>query len=393
MIFVASENQQTIRAFKVAGYEVQRFSEFLPSAEHAIVVLPEKGTNIINILEETSSLGVPVVLVAGIRNAEGIERERIARMCGIPNQCVLFLENGSVVDGTGKNLGPALRGTGISARVVVELAEQAIKEHLVPEMPVWETSDRKVTEEEPAIYETEVQESKRQPETAVQSTTPTPNATSSLKQWLEQQMALADKVVMVFGIRPGVGASTVAAGLTGVLADNEPLYAEISDSLIGYTFFGTSADDAAKSGRYTYCGSRGTVVEPKKCGVLVVEIGLKDAASILYDKADLVVVVTDGTPPAFQRTGTWINGGWRTDVLVVNKVFSGAGFPPEVYTGEYNLENVLGIPGGPEEEIALHTAQTQGILPFGYSVDLDTAFTKLGETALNAINRKETETC
>ena len=198
---------------------------------------------------------------------------------------------------------------------------------------------------------------------------------------------------MVFGIRPGVGASTTAAGLAGILADNDSLYVEISDSLIGYTFFGPSTDDAVNSGRYIYCGSKGAVVEPKKCGVLIAEIGLKDAASILYDKADFVVVVTDGTPPAFQRTGAWINGGWRTDILVVNKVFSGAGFPPEVYAGEYGLENILGIPGGPEEEIALHTAQTQGKLPFGHSVDFDTAFTKLGETVLNALGRKEMAGC
>jgi len=391
LIFVASENAQAIRAFEVAGYEVKPFSEFTPG-EHAIIVVPEKGTDTLE-LEKISSLGVPVVLVAGIRNAEGIKREKMAGMCGIPNQCVLFLDNGSVVDGTGKTIGPALRGTGISARVVVELAEQAIKEHLVPEIPVWEASGQEKPEEEPAIYETDEEENQKIPETTNHGAPQNSNQQTPLAQWLEQQISLADKVVMVFGIRPGVGASTTAAGLAGILADNDSLYVEISDSLIGYTFFGPSTDDAVNSGRYIYCGSKGAVVEPKKCGVLIAEIGLKDAASILYDKADFVVVVTDGTPPAFQRTGAWINGGWRTDILVVNKVFSGAGFPPEVYAGEYGLENILGIPGGPEEEIALHTAQTQGKLPFGHSVDFDTAFTKLGETVLNALGRKEMAGC
>lgn len=391
MIFVASENTRVIRAFKAAGYDVKPFSEFSPGPERAIVVVPEKGTDTLDVLEKISSLGVPVVLVAGIRNAEGIKRERIAGMCGIPNQCVLFLDNGSVVDGTGKTIGPALRGMGIGARAVVELAEQAIKRRLIPEIPVWEMNGEE-PEEEPSIYEADEEEKQDTPEIAVPDATQNPK-TSPLAGWLERQISLADKVVMVFGIRPGVGASTIAAGLAGVLADNDSLYAEISDSLIGYTFFGASVDEAVNSGRYTYCGSRGAVIEPKKCGILIAEVGLKDAASILYDRADFVAVVTDGTPPAFQRIGAWVNGGWRTDVLVVNKVFSGAGFPPEVYTGEYGLENVLGVPGGPEEEIALHTAQTQGILPFGHSVDFDTAFTKLGETVLNAINRKEMVGC
>jgi hypothetical protein len=377
LIFIQSQNERVLGAFKIAGYDVSPFSQFTPG-QHAIIVMPD-----IPSLEDAASKGVPVIIIAGTRNPAGVKRMQAALTCGIPDQCVLFLENGSVVDGTGEVIGPALRGNGISAHSAVKVAERAVKEQWIPEVPIW------VEESEPAIYEmpTDLPEATIYAAEAEVPKPPkkveVPKKLLPLKQWLEQQMSLADKVVMVFGIRPGVGVSTVSAGLAGIFQDRDSLYAEISDSPIGYTFFGKTLSEAVKNGRYTYCGSN-SETEPKKCGVLVVEVGIKDAAANLYDQADCVVVVTDGTPPAFERTGNWIKGGWRTDVLVVNKVVSGAGFPPEVYTGEYGVSNILGIPGGPEEEAAIHTAQTEGRLPCGYSVDLDTAFTRLAEAVLNS---------
>lgn len=360
MIFIQSQNERVFGAFKIAGYEVKPFSQFT-SGQSAVVVMPDVLS-----FDDAASKGVPVIVVAGSKNAAGAERIQAARGCGIPDKCILVLENGSVVDGTGETISPALRGNSISAHSVIKVAERAIKEQWIPEVAIW-------TDHEPAVFTSE------EPKPA--EVTELPKKHFPLKQWLEQQMSLAEKVVMVLGIRPGVGASTVAAGLAGVYQDRNSLYAEISDSPIGYTYFGNTLSDAVKTGRYTYCGTNGEI-NPKKCGVLVVEVGIKDIAANLYSHADSVVIVTDGTPPAFKRTGNWIQGGWRTDVLVVNKVVSGSGFPPEVYVGEYGISNILGIPGGPEEEIAIHTAQTQGTLPFGYSVDLDTAFTKLAELAL-----------
>ena len=144
---------------------------------------------------------------------------------------------------------------------MVELAEQAIKEHLVPEIPVWEASGQEAGRRA-SDHETDEEENQKIPETTNHGAPQNSNQQTPLAQWLEQQISLADKVVMVFGIRPGV-ASTTAAGLAGILADNDSLYVEISDSLIGYTFFGPSTDDAVNSGRYIYCGSKGAVVEPK----------------------------------------------------------------------------------------------------------------------------------
>lgn len=377
MIFIQSQNERVFGAFKIAGYEVEPFSQFT-SGQSAVVVMPDVLS-----LDDAASKGVPVIVVAGSKNA-ATERIQAARGCGIPDKCILVLENGSVVDGAGETISPALRGNGISAHSVIKVVERAIKEQWIPEVAVW-------TDQEPAVFTSEEPKPAEEPKSAEEpkpaekpkpaEVTELPKKHFPLKQWLEQQMSLAEKVVMVLGIRPGVGASTVAAGLAGVYQDRNSLYAEISDSPIGYTYFGNTLSDAVKSGRYTYCGTNGET-NPRKCGVLVVEVGIKDVAANLYSHADSVVIVTDGTPPAFKRTGNWIQGGWRTDVLVVNKVVSGSGFPPEVYVGEYGISNILGIPGGPEEEIAIHTAQTQGTLPFGYSVDLDTAFTKLAELAL-----------
>lgn len=363
MIYIQSQNERVFGAFAIAGYEVKPFSQFT-SGQHAIVVMPD-----IFPFDDAASKGVPVVVVAGSRDASGEKRIQAALECGVPDKCILVLENGLVVDGAGETISPALRGNGISAHSVIKVAERAIEEEWIPEVAIW-TEEHHA--DEPAIFTSEETQSNK----PVKKVAELPKKYFPLKQWLQKQMSLADKVVMVLGIRPGVGASTVAAGLAGVYQDRDSLYAEVSDSPIGYTFFGNTPSDAIKTGRYTYCGTNGEI-NPKKCGVLVVEIGIKDVAADLYDHANSVVIVTDGTPPAFKRTGDWIQGGWRTDVLVVNKVVSGSGFPPEVYVGEYGISNILGIPGGPEEELAIHTAQTQGTLPFGYSVDLDAAFMKL----------------
>ena len=75
------------------------------------------------------------------------------------------------------------------------------------------------------------------------------------------------------------------------------------------------------------------------------------------------------------------------DTLVVNKVLYGSGYPPEVYIRELNINDVIGIPGGNEEKVAIQIAQRKGILPFGRSVELDDAVKALVGRILTIVKK------
>lgn len=349
-------------------------------------------------LAAAASLGVPVVVVAGTRDAEGLGLLREAALCGVPPECVLFVEGGRVVDAAGRVLGEALRGRGIGVSVAVRAAREALERGLVPEPALWEGGDGFGTE--PALWEaggaaegsaagvgfagSEVGSAGD----VVSASVPEPGEKTPERHPAEEYFDAARHLVAVFGARGNVGTSTVAACLAGVLEDYDSLYLEVTPSPAGYRYFAPDLVSALGTGRYALASAGRTPTRPlRPCGVLVADIAASEevAADAAYRRAGCVVLVTDGSPVSFERVGSWVRGGWRLDVLVVNRVLPGAGYPPEVYAGEYGLQRVVGIPGGFEEEAAVNAALQGSTLPLGRSPDFDAAVGYLARVVLEIL--------
>lgn len=337
-----------------------------------------------------ASLGVPVVVIAGAKDEAGEALFREARLCGVPPECILFVEDGKVVDAAGSAAGEALRGKGIGVGVVVRAAERALKENLVPEPAFWEESEEDSAE--PVFWETP-REDGTQEDAAEKSSDGTggpaePPEGPSKPDPVGVFFDSARASVAVFGIKGNVGATTVAACLAGVLEDYDPLFLEVSPSPVGHRYFAEKPDRYACISRDGISGSG-----PRPCGILVADIafntqwGQGGAVDTAYQKAGCVVLVTDGSPVSFERVGNWVKGGWRLDVLVVNRTLSGAGYPPEVYAGEYGIQKVVGVPGGYEEEATVNQALQSGRLPLGKSPDFDGAIGLLARMVLEKLER------
>lgn len=347
-------------------------------------------------LAAAASLGVPMVVVAGAKDAEGFGLFREAALCGVPPECVLFVEGGRVVDAAGRVLGEALRGRGIGISVAVRAAREALERGLVPEPALWEGSGE--SSAEPALWEAG---GAAEGDAAgggyagpgvggAGDGVPVgvPEEKIPERHPAEGYFDAARHLVVVFGARGNVGASTVAACLAGVLEDYDSLYLEVTSSPTGYRYFAPDLAGALRTGRYAFAGTGGSPdPQPRPCGVLVADIAASEeaAADAAYRRAGCVVLVTDGSPVSFERVGSWVRGGWRLDVLVVNRVLPGAGYPPEVYAGEYGLQRVVGIPGGFEEEAAVNAALQGGALPLGRSPDFDAAVGYLARAVLEVL--------
>lgn len=376
-LLINADAETAARIARFSGYECVPMDGAGPEKEGAVVVVLRPHTGLGDTLEAVrtaSARGLPVVVVAGCRDAAGESILREARACGVPGACVLLVEGGKVVDAVGGFVAEALRGTGIGVRAVVNVAEKAVRESLVPEMAVWDGGEEALWEAEPVDRAAELEEAEPADRAAETESTPSP---ASLL--LENFLSAAERTVAVLGVKSGVGATTLAACLAGVLEDADPLHLEVSTSPSGYLYYGPDPGTASRTGKYAAAGGAATG-SPRSCGVLIADVSLREAVDAAYDRADCVVVVTDGSPVAFERVKRWVQGGWRLDVLAVNRVLPGAGYPPEVYMGELGLDpkRVVGVPGGSEEEMAVNLAQQKHSLPFGKSVDFDGAVADLG---------------
>lgn len=376
------EESAAARLARFAGVECRPLDGLLaPDGNSAVLfvrpAVPVPAKELAETLAAAASLGVPVVVVAGNRDGEGSVLLREAALCGIPPECVLLVEGGKIVDAAGRVVGDALRGRGIGITAAVQAAREAVEKKLVPEPALWE--EREDDAGEPAVWENDAgEEAEKAPEE------------SGARHPLEGYLDAARHAVAVFGIKPNVGASTVAACLAGVLDDYDPLYLEASPSLAGYRYFALDLGGAVRTGKYLPLSENGAGGSPRPCGVLVAEVSAfeGEAADIAYRRAGCRVLVTDGSPVSFERVGMLISGGGKFDVLVVNRVLPGAGYPPEVYTGEYHLERVVGIPGGFEEEAAVNAALQSGALPLGRSPDFDNAVGYLARAVLEVLGLK-----
>lgn len=367
----------------------------------ALIVRPSAGDpddrlkKTLGDVRRASALGIPVLVIAGAPDPIGAAIAKEAGSCGVPDQCLLYVRDGKLVDALGNVISDALRGTGVGVRAAVDYASRIAHEELVPELTLWdagpagEVRDAALWEPgekmEPASAPAGAQRTGGgQIEALPPRLRPVTAEAAQASPWnayLEQ----AGKVVAVFGIKNGVGASTVAACLSGVLGDHGSLCLEVSPSATGHVYFGGTPADAVKTGKYACCTEKTGPQPDRDVPILIVDAVIPAAMDEVYKRADCVVVVTDGSPVAFDKVAKWIKGGWRIDVIVINRVVSGTGYPPEVYMGEFGLERVLGVPGGLEEEAAVNLAQRSAALPLGKSVDLDAAFAGLAETVLERL--------
>lgn len=368
----------------------------------AMIVRPSAGDpgdrleKTLSDLRRASALGIPVLAIAGTRDPVGAAIAKEAKSCGVPDRCLLYVRDGKLIDALGNMIGDALRGTGIGVRAAIDYASLMAREELVPEPALWSVPGAATEARDAAIWDREEEGTPSSAPagalqtvaTQIEAPPPRPAAAVATQDapW-NAYLGNAEKVVAVFGIKSGVGASTVAACLSGVLGDHGSLCLEVSSSATGYVYFGGTPADAVQTGKYAYCTEKTGSLPSRKAPVLVVDVDvvIREAMDAVYDRADCVIVVTDGSPVAFDKVGNWVRGGWRVDALVINRMVAGTGYPPEVYAGEFGLTRVLGVPGGLEEEAAVNLAQRSAALPLGKSVDLDGAFAGLAETVLKLI--------
>lgn len=390
----AAPEEVFLHAARRAGVECVSLNESTPLPGSAVVLIrPRDGGRVdetIGVLRNAADFGVPVIVVAGSRDQEGEVLLHEAGLCGVPNECVLFVHDGKVVDANGTAIADALRGKGIGIRAVILAAERAVKENLVPEPALWEDSPA----EEELLWEAgQEMESMVSPKSPVQSEQPAPRENipeqvqpplSAVEKFISACSG-AEKMVAVFGVKSGVGATTVAACLAGVLSDYRALHLEASPSPTGYVYYGPSPLQAVSEGMYAYFDGEKVVGEIRRAGILVADVSMQNLMDAAYERAGCVVIVTDGSPVSFRKVQSLIQGGWRCDVLVVNRFVPGAGYPPEVYAGEFGLQHVVGVPGGLDEETAVNHAQHSGTIPIGKSVDMDTSINELAAAVLEIL--------
>ena len=430
-LLITASEEMIEHITRTTNVECVPYDNTASSSGSVIVVLrpqtDEQVTERLDILRDASTLGVPVLVVAGVRDTIGEKFLYEASLCGIPRECILLVENGQVIDANGMTLGNALRGRSIGVSPVLSAAERAVKEELIPEIALWEDNKK----EETALWESKLNDQDNNTTEKVELSNQNSNTTEKIgldnqdsdvieknsittdteeplrKQrchtnddssgWTRQDSPLyaffdaTESLVAIFSAKSGVGATTVAACLSGALADYNSLHLEIASSSSGYVYYGDSLSQALSSGQYAFFDGNKLNGDVRQTDILVADVSTPEAADIIYDQARCVVVVTDGSPIAFRKVQNWIKNGYRLDILVVNRVTPGAGYPPEVYAGEFNLEHVVGIPGGPNEEATLNQAQHNGTLPLGESVNLDTAVNELATIVLKVIKIKAGE--
>ncbi len=352
----------------------------------------------------------------------------------MPGECILLVKGSTVVDAVGNKVGNVLRGNGIGVNTALAVAAHSLENNLLPEVSIRDGSDVSEAEDGPdeeseAAGETTIEEIAVAQATAPAATAKTAPVQTAPAKAVPAKMIFAkettaeavvaeaaatsdqaakapvmeskagvatllaspaqtiypwygfieqaEKIVAVFGVKNGAGASLVAACLTGRLSDRNSLYLEVGPTASGYPYYGRSPEEAARAGKYAYCDHNTLIGNMRSAQVLIADVCFPEAMDTVYQKASYVVVVTDGSTLGFEKTQNWIKSGRRVDTLVVNKVLYGSSYPPEVYIREFKTNEVIGIPGGNEEKVAIHIALRKGILPFGRSADLDNAIKSL----------------
>lgn len=345
------------------------------TADAAAVV---RGPGFAGALAKAVSLGLPVVVVAGAPDEEGGECARLAAGYGVPEACVLFLKGGRVATASGEEIAPAARnGRGVGLGAVVRAAAAALERGLLPEPVVWEIAEpeaggprpeeeeiRKVSDAGPEPAEEAGEDAAAEP--APGDASPAAPAEGPLAPFL----ALADAVLAVFKASPEADSSSVAAGLAEALGEGA-FHLEVAPRPAAYRRYGSTLEEALQSGRYAFAdGSAARGLERYAgCRWLVAEVDPdvpdKSLLDEVYSRAAKVALVASHSFSGAERSRRsirlWLDGGWRLDALVVDRVPE-ASHVAEIFEGDFGREvGLICGADGPDAFKRLAARLTEGV--------------------------------
>lgn len=200
--------------------------------------------------------------------------------------------------------------------------------------------------------------------------------------------AASGHVCALFGVKGGVGTSTVAAALASLLQEHGAVHFELADTPGAWHYYGRSPEEALRTGRYVALGWGSG---PAGAGVLLADVS-RDApvweASAALLRAGCRVMVADPSGVSLWLTDEYVRAGAVPDVLVISRTVPGIGYGAEVYAGEFEKYGVGRVVSFPAAEKAVLTAQRRGIGPCGMDAELDAAAGELAAAVLAVLQEK-----
>ncbi|MDA8337176.1 MAG: hypothetical protein M0Z41_19675 [Peptococcaceae bacterium] len=182
------------------------------------------------------------------------------------------------------------------------------------------------------------------------------------------RVVLPGRNCVIYGVKGGVGVSTVAAMLAAGL---EGVHLEIGGAgrmPTGYCYHGPAPGQTGpcyacwnEEREFPVLEGRSVVVDLNQ----TVAIGTADE---VIAQAGCFILVADRSETAFGLVGRLVNNGLKPDIFAVCGSLPGSGFgcPVEVYKGEYGdrlPEAVVDLPGGLDTERVILGAQRRGVPP------------------------------
>jgi hypothetical protein len=158
---ISASGDMLTRIARFTGKTCVRLDGSPLGPDAAVLVLRSNAANALeeatSVIKEAVSYGVPVIVVAGSLDRTGRALQNAAKKYGVPPECILHVRDTWVVDAFEERVGHALRGGGIGMHTVLAVAERAIDENLIPEMTIWDESDKQeeTEEEEFSVWNSE----------------------------------------------------------------------------------------------------------------------------------------------------------------------------------------------------------------------------------------------
>lgn len=361
------------KQFRVKGVEFVRFNGDQDGKVDAAVVV--RGPDFSGSLEAAADMGVPVVVVAGTEDAAGMECVRIAGECGVPDECILVLRGDKVVDISGKELAPAIRG-GIGLSAVLEAVKSAVENNYVPEPVVWVPDSgpgnppraTRVPEHHPVGEATLPEEGGERPVPVDPVGHPEPGVAGRGSVLAGEEATVvanggvlspvlerAGKVIALFQSSPGADSSFVAAGLLKAMGDGV-LHLEVGSAPASYVHYGESLDAAIAGGRYAFCDGRGILGADRQglyeyvVAEVRVPLGNPQVVDEVYRAAHRVVHVVGHSfkdaSESVHNVQLWLDSEMklRLDALVVDRVPESS-HVVELYRGNFadRVRMIVGI--------------------------------------------------
>lgn len=305
------------------------FAPLGDKADKDSVAVVVRGASFAADLPRAASLDIPVVVVAGTEDAEGLRCMELARSVGIPDGAVIVKRENEVCALDGRRVGMAVRqGRGIGVASVVLAAKYALANNLIPEPVIWE--ENVVSDDEPVILmgDPEVQEEASERQVSEKPTPVKPDKPASgnpeacpvkrhaFARSFADLVHGADRVVAVFRAVPDAKSGRVAQEIAQAM---DGQHVELSAQPQSYKVWGHTLDEALAAG---YLHSDGKSVKGEsRSGNLVIEVDLSvfdpEILDLVYKKAEKVIqVVTKNLKEGEEAVQAWLNAGWRLDAVI-----------------------------------------------------------------------------